>query len=96
MAMVKGLQVRMDEDEYLEIQAIARRRRMTVSEWIRQALRKAMDDQPGTTKAKLRAIAGASRHSFPTADIETMLGEIETGRQRLGSGTSGSAFLDTK
>ena len=33
-------------------------------------------------RAKLRAIADASRHSFPAADIETMLGEIE--EQRLG------------
>ena len=85
MAMVKRLQVRMDEDEYLEIQAIARRRRMTISEWIRQALRKAMDDQPGTAEAKLFAIANASRHSFPTADIETMLREIEAGRGRASS-----------
>ena len=74
--MSKRLQVLIVEDEYLEIQAIARRRRMTVSEWIRQALRKAMDDQPGTAEAKLRAIADASRHSFPTADIETMLSEM--------------------
>ena len=74
--MSKRLQVLIVEDEYLEIQAIARRRRMTVSEWMRQALRKAMDDQPGTAEAKLRAIADASRHSFPTADIETMLSEM--------------------
>ena len=74
--MSKRLQVLIVEDEYLEIQASARRRRMTVSEWVRRALRKAMDDQPGTAEAKLRAIADASRHSFPTADIETMLGEM--------------------
>ena len=73
--MSKRLQVLIVEDEYLEIQEAARRRRMTVSEWVRRALRKAMDDQPGTAEAKLRAIADASRHSFPTADIETMLGE---------------------
>ena len=84
--MSKRLQVLIVEDEYLEIQAIARRRRMTVSEWIRRALRKAMDDQPGTAEAKLRAIADASRHSFPTADIEAMLGEIDAcpGIERLG------------
>ena len=82
--MSKRLQVLIVEDEYLEIQAIARRRRMTVSEWVRRALRKAMDDQPGTAEAKLRAIVDASRHSFPTADIETMLSEIEARQQRLG------------
>ena len=31
-------------------------------------------------RAKLRAIAEASRHNFPTADIEVMLEEIERGR----------------
>ena len=84
--MTKRLQVLIVEDEYLEIQEAARRRRMTVSEWVRRALRKAMDDQPGTAEAKLRAIADASRHSYPTADIETMLGEIDScpGSKRLG------------
>ena len=82
--MSKRLQVLIVEDEYLEIQEAARRRRMTVSEWVRRALRKAMDDQPGTAEAKLRAIADASRHSYPTADIEAMLSEIEARQQRLG------------
>ena len=80
--MTKRLQVLLDEEEYLEIQGVARRQRMTVAEWVRQALRKARGDHPGTVEAKLRAIADASRHEFPTADIEVMLGEIEAG-QRL-------------
>ena len=81
--MVKRLQVLLDEEEYQEIQVVARRQRLTMAEWVRQALRRAKDDQPGTAEAKLRAIADASRHSFPTADIETMLAEIEAGQQRL-------------
>jgi hypothetical protein len=80
--MTKRLQVLLDEEEYLEIQSVARRQRMTVAEWVRQALRKARGDHPGTVEAKLRAIADASRYEFPTADIEIMLGEIEAG-QRL-------------
>ena len=79
--MTKRLQVLFDEDEYLEIQGFARHRRMTVAEWVRQALRKARTDDPGTIDAKLRAIAEASRHRFPTADIEVMLREIESGRR---------------
>ena len=81
--MVKRLQVLLDEEEYQEIQVVARRQRLTMAEWVRQALRRAKDDQPGTAEAKLRAIADASRHSFPTADVETMLTEIEAGQQRL-------------
>ena len=56
---------------------------MTVAEWVRQALRKAIGYQPGTAEAKLRAIADASRHSFPTADIETMLGRSRQGKRPL-------------
>ena len=52
---------------------------VTVAEWVRQALRKARSDDPGTVDAKLRAIADASRHRFPTADIEIMLKEIRSG-----------------
>ncbi len=55
---------------------------MTVAEWVRQALRKARSDSPLTIDAKLRAVAEASRHQFPTADIDGMLREIEAG-QRL-------------
>ncbi len=69
----------MDEEEYREIQGVARRQRVTVAEWVRQALRQARSDDAGTIDAKLRAIAEASRHSFPTADIEDMLQEIEAG-----------------
>lgn len=80
--MQKRLQVLIDEDEYLEIRAAARRQRVTVAEWVRQVLRKAKSEQPGTVETKLRAIAYASRHQFPTADVDVMLQEIEAG-QRL-------------
>ena len=50
-------------------------------EWTRQAFRKAIEDQPAKIDAKLRAVIEASRHRFPTADIETMLQEIEAGRR---------------
>ena len=80
--MSKRLQVLLDEEEYKEIQGVARRHRVTLAEWVRQALRQARSDHPGTVDAKLRVIAEASRHEFPTADIEVMLREIEAG-QRL-------------
>ena len=80
--MSKRLQVLLDEEEYLEIQSVARRQRVTLAEWVRQALRKARSDDPGTVEAKLRAVVDASRHQFPTADIDAMLEDIEAG-QRL-------------
>ena len=78
--MTKRLQVLLDDEEYVEIQSVARRQRLTIAEWVRQALRKARDENPGTVESKLRAIADASRHNFPTADIEDMLREIEAGQ----------------
>ena len=78
--MFKRLQVLLDEEEYLEIQIAARRRRLTVAEWVRQALREASEDHRASVETKLRAIADASRHEFPTADIDIMLREIEAGQ----------------
>ena len=79
--MSKRLQVLFGDQEYLEIQATARRHRMTVAEWIRQALRRARHDHPTAVEAKLRAVAEAARHEFPTADADVMLREIEAGRR---------------
>ena len=74
--MTKRLQVLIDEDEYLEIKATADQERMTVAEWVRQALRLARTHRLHSPDAKLRAVASAARHDFPTADIEDMLDEI--------------------
>ena len=80
--MPKRLQILLDEEEYKEIQRVARRQRMSLAEWVRQALRQARSGHPGTVEAKLRVIADASRHEFPTADIDVMLREIEAGQRR--------------
>lgn len=78
--MSKRLQVLFDEEEFLEIQVSARRSRMTVAEWVRQALRRARQDHSATVETKLAAVAEAARHEFPTADIDVMLREIDAGR----------------
>jgi hypothetical protein len=78
--MSKRLQVLLDEDELREIQRIARTRRMTVAEWVRQALRSAGESEPlRDASKKLEVVRAAVRHDFPTGDIEQMLGEIERG-----------------
>ena len=77
--MTKRLQVLFDDDEYRDLQRTAREDRMTVAEWVRQALRAARFDRRRATEAKLHAVAEAARHEFPTADIDDMLGEIEEG-----------------
>lgn len=75
--MSKRLQVVMDEAEYEELQRVARRHRMTVSEWVRQALRDSRASEPRyDSERKLLAVREAARHSYPTADIDQMLEEI--------------------
>jgi hypothetical protein len=84
--MSKRLQVLLDEDELREIQRIARTRRMTVAEWVRQALRQAGESEPlREADRKLEAIRAAARHSFPTGDIDQMLAEIERGYSGKGA-----------
>ena len=70
----------MDEQELAAIREAARRRGMTVSEWARTALREARrTDSVGDADRKLAAIRAADRRSYPTADIDRMLAEIDRG-----------------
>jgi hypothetical protein len=78
--MAKRLRVRLDDGELREIQRLARAPRLTVAEWVREALRAARRRQPsGDVQRKLGAIRAAARHDFPTADIEQMLAQIARG-----------------
>jgi hypothetical protein len=78
--MSKRLQVVLGEEEYREIQRLARRHRMTVSEWVRQSLRRAGRDEPVVDAGrKLDVVRAAASHEYPVADIEEMLKEIERG-----------------
>ena len=77
--MTKRLQIVLSDEEYLEVQAVAQKRQLTVAEWVRQTLRKATNGQSSVAEAKLQAIAKASQYEFPTADIDVMLEEIESG-----------------
>lgn len=78
--MSTRLQVLLDESELKEIRRAARRRGMTVSEWVRSALREGRKAEPGTgARTKLDVVRAASEHAFPVTDIERMLEEIESG-----------------
>jgi hypothetical protein len=78
--MSKRLQVILDDDEMKEIEALARTRKMTVSGWVRTALREARNRFPqGAGDRKIQVVRAAIRHEFPTADMDTMLAEIESG-----------------
>jgi hypothetical protein len=78
----KRLQVLLPDDEMSEIQTMARRERLTIGEWVRRTLREARAQKPlNDAETKLKAVRRGAEHSFPTADIEQMLNEIEHGYQ---------------
>jgi hypothetical protein len=78
--VTKRLQVLLPDPEYREIQKIARSRRISVAQWVRQALHAAKREEPlGEVSHKLEALRAAAKYEFPTADIGQMLAEIERG-----------------
>ena len=78
--MSKRLQVLIDDVEYKQFQRLAKRRGMTVAEWVRQALRAAFREEPlGSTEKKLAVVRAAVKQEVPTADIDRMLDEISAG-----------------
>lgn len=78
--MIKKLQVILQDSEYRKIRRLARTRKMSLAEWVRQALdsarqKEALDDD----STKLEAIRAAARHEFSVCDVDCMLAEIESG-----------------
>ncbi len=74
IGMSKRLQVILDDKEMRDVQRIAKRQQMTVSEWVRQALRAAQRQVPLTdSNKKLGVVRAAARHDFPTGDVDQML-----------------------
>lgn len=83
--MSKRLQVILDDEEFEEIRRVARRHRMTISEWVRRSLRESRREEPRyDVDRKLAAVREAVEHAYPTANIEEMLGDIERGYTEQG------------
>jgi hypothetical protein len=81
--MTKRLQVLFGDDELRELQRLAREHRMTTAEWVRRSLRAARDAESGADIGqKLAAVRTAAAFSFPSADIDVLLEEIEHGYGR--------------
>ena len=75
--MARRLQVLLDEAEHLEIRQTAERQGLSIAEWVRQSLKSAGRAETEKVSAKLRAVADAAAHNFPTGEIEEMLGDVE-------------------
>jgi Ribbon-helix-helix protein, copG family len=81
--MSKRLQVLLPEREMTEIQKLAEREQVSVGEWVRRALREARSSRASAEpQSKLKSVRQAVECSFPTADIDQMLSEIERGYER--------------
>ena len=78
--MSKRLQVILSDEDMKDLQEIARQQKTTVADWVRRALLSARNRQPTKdADKKIQVIRAAARNSFPAADIEAMLAEIEAG-----------------
>ena len=78
--MSKRLQVLLPDSEMDELQRIADSEKVTVGEWVRQALRNERARKSSKDPAaKIKAIRDAAKLEFPTADIDQMLAEIAQG-----------------
>ena len=78
--MSKRLQVLLPDSEMKEIRQIAKREGVAVGEWVRRALRSARAERPAAgPDSKLKSVRRAAQYSFPTADVDQMLAEIELG-----------------
>ena len=78
--MSKRLQVLLPEPEMAEIQKLAAQERVTVGEWVRRVLREARSHRSSVApQSKLKAVRQAVEYSFPTADVDQMLADIERG-----------------
>lgn len=70
----------LDEAELKEIRRVASQQRMTVAEWVRQALREARSGVSTVpVERKLLAVREAMAHRYPTGEVEQMNDEIERG-----------------
>lgn len=81
MLMSTRLQIVMSEEELASLRQAAARAGLTLSAWARHSLRRARDAGSGPTpESRLRALDQALACGHPTGDVDTMLADIETGR----------------
>jgi len=80
MYMSIRLQVILDDDEMQELKRRAEQEQLTVSAWVRRAIKHEMRERPGRRASeKLDTIRMSASYEFPTGDYESMAAEIETG-----------------
>ena len=80
MCMSIRLQVLLDEEELRSLKECAKKEKITVSDWVRRALRHEMNERPAEgARKKLEMIRRYARYDFPSGDYDTLAAEIESG-----------------
>ena len=81
--MSTRLQVVLDDEELASIRRTARAQHLTVSSWVRHALRAAQREYPvADASRKVQVVREAAGHRFPAGELGDMLREIEQGYTR--------------
>ena len=75
--------VTLDPLIYTKVKGIARIKGVTIEQWVNETLHNAVREAPEATEATMRVIREAAKVNAPTADIEQMLREIESGYNSL-------------
>lgn len=74
------LQVILDDEEMQELKGRAEQDQVTVSAWVRRAIKHEMRERPGKRASeKLDIIRASASYEFPTGDYEKMAAEVESG-----------------
>ena len=76
--MSKRLQVLFPEDEYAKLKRHARHARVSLGEWVRNALRRITDEESARSpEEKLRILRKAAVCNAPVDDVQTIKEQIE-------------------
>ncbi len=75
--------VALDPLVYAKVKGIAKVKGVTIEEWVNESLRMAVREAPEAEHAILQTIRRAAEVNAPTADIEQMIREIESGYNSL-------------
>ena len=71
--------VEIDHLIYVKVERIARIKGVSIQEWVNESLLKSVVEAPEAAEAMRQVIYEAGKVNAPTADIEQMLQEIESG-----------------
>jgi len=78
--MSRRLQVLIPEELDARIRKAAQRSRVSKGQWVRRAIEDSLRHPPGQAQQVSEPLARLASLQAPTADIEQMIAEIESGR----------------